>query len=397
MRQQLRYALEDIWDRRFNHFILFVQIFAALVLVSFIFLISLNVNSFKSKLNEIMMEQNEDIYINRDIDNIEKIDEINLAQDSIERQGELYRFLKENSSFKTYTADMQSSMWLSDSILDNSFALNPRNMPNAYFLLKIDEEFQSVFKLKCIKGRLFSQDNFKHTGSEIPLILGYDFQKYYDLDDIICDDDDQLYRVVGFLEKSSFYLNPSRGSLIYLLDKAFVIPLQPDRFEAWDYCSAINSTFIITDDSENLHDIQEKSNKLGLYTFESISFTDQLQYLLEANRFEVLTIGFIMTTTLIFSIIGFISNLIQFINIHMKEFAIHLLCGGRVISIIQRILIQIFFIILLSDIIVIAIHRFSMTTFLTITCSLLIGLIILVYPIMMLSRIQINNILRRSQ
>ena len=397
MRQQLRYALEDIWDRRFNHFILFVQVLAALVLVSFIFLIYLNVNSFYSKLNEIMKEQNEEIYINREIDNVEKINEINFAQDSIERQGELYKFIKNNSSFKTYTADMQSSMWLSDSILDNSFIVNPRYAPNAYFLLKIDEDFQSIFKLKCVKGRIFSTGDFKDTGRQNPLLLGYDFQKFYDLDDIIYDDESQCYRVVGFLEKSSFYLNPSRGSLIYLLDKAFVIPLQSDKFEAWGYCSAINSTFIITDNPENLQIIQEKSNELGLYTFESISFTDQLQYLLEANRFEVLTIGFIMTTTLIFSIIGFISNLIQFINTHTKEFAIHLLCGGRVISIIQRVLIQVFIIIFLSDIIVIAIHRFSMTTFLTIVSSLFICLIIMVYPIVMLSRTQINNILRRSQ
>jgi ABC-type antimicrobial peptide transport system permease subunit len=400
LKQQLRYALEDILDHKLNHFILFVQILAALLLLSFIFYIVLDINSYKNKLNEIMQSQEEEIYLTNNISSSEKVDEILLGgQNSMKRQGELYEFIKQNPSFKTYTADTCHSMWLSDSNLDDSFTKHPGYTPGMYFLLKIDQKFLSVFKLKCVKGKMFSTDDFKDTGSEIPLLLGYDFQKYYDLDDIIYGDEGHSYRVIGFLEKSSFYLDPLRGDIIFWLDKAFVVPVQPDKFgdDTTYYESALSSTFIITDDTENLQKIQKKSNELDLYTYEYRSFTKQLQYLLEATRFKVMITGFMMAIILIFSSIGLISNLVHFITTHTKEFAIHLLCGGQVKSIIQRILIQTFLIILIADIIVIIIHKFSPVTLLTVISSLVIGLIITVYPAIMLSKTEINNILKRSQ
>lgn len=347
-----------------------------------------------------MQGQEEEIYLTNNINSMEKDEEIlNGGQDSIRRQGELYEFIKQNPSFKTYTADQCHSMWLSDSNLDDSLTKRPGYTPGMYFLLKIDQEFLSVFKPKYVKGRIFSADDFKDTGSEIPLLLGYDFQKYYDLDDTIRDDEGHSYRVIGFLEKSSFYLDPLRGYIIFWLDKAFVVPLQPDKFgdDTAYYESALSSTFIITDDTNNLQAIQEKSNELDLYTYEYRSFTEQMQNLLEATRFKVMITGFMMAIILIFSSIGLILNLVQFITTHTKEFAIHLLCGGQVKSVIQRILIQTFLIIFIADIIVIVIHKFSLITLLTVTSSLLIGLMITVYPAIMLSKTEIKNILKRSQ
>jgi len=380
---------------KFRYFFLFVQILAAIILISFILSISFNANNFQDKLNEIMQDQKEEIYLLIDNSSSEKINEIFQNEESIEQQKELYEFIKQNLSFRTYTVDQQNALWLSKNNLDNSFALDP---DNAFFLIKIDEEFQSVFKLKCVKGRLFPAKDFKGTGSVIPLLLGYDFQNYYDLDDIICDDEGKHYKVTGFLEKSSFYLSPLRDDSIFWLDKAFVVPLQPHKFEYTNnYDSAINSTFIITDDPENLQAIQKKSNELELYTFEFRSFKKQLEFILDYTYSRIKQLGFILSIILYFSIIGLISNLIQFINTHTKEFAIHLLCGGRMVSIIQRILIQTFFIIFIADIIVIVIHRLSMTTLLTIASSLLIGTIIIIYPAIMLSRTQVKDILRRSK
>ena len=398
MKRQFRYAWEDILSHKFKYFILFLQISAAVVLVSYIFVTIFNAYNFKDKLNEVMQGQEEEIYTSRDISSSERINDILLDQDNIKRLGELYEFIKKNPSFKTYTADMQHSMWLPEGSIGSSFAEDPKYNPDVYFLLKIDEEFQDVFKLKCVKGRIFSNEDFEDTGNEIHLLLGYDFQKYYKLDDVIYDYMEQCYRVVGFLEKSSFHLNPGWANRVIWLDRAFVVPIQPDKIEdTIYYSSAICSTFIITDDTTNLQSIQEKSNELGLYTFEFTSFTDWLQDLSKRTIYGIMVTGFIMTIILIFAIIAFISNLIQFINTLTKEFAIHLLCGGRIISIIQRILIQVFLVIFIADIIVLIIHKFSLVTLLTIAMSLIIGLIIIIYPVILLSKTQINNILKRSQ
>ncbi|MDI6735860.1 MAG: hypothetical protein QME42_06660 [bacterium] len=398
MRRQLRYAYEDILQNKLRYFIFFVQIIATLILIIASSSFTLDMRNYQKKLTIVMNRQQEEMYIPSDISSHEKRDEIvNGGEDSIRRQSELYKFMKENPSFRTYTAVTGFSMWLNNTKLDSSFAINPRCEPNAYFLLKIDDKFQDVFKLKCSKGRLFSDADFNSTVSEIPLLLGYDFQKYYDINDTIHDNEGYNYRVIGFLDKLLFHINPLQGETIYWLDKAFVVPLQPNKFDTIGYDSAICSTFIITDDPCNLQAIQEKSAQLGLYTFDFRSFTKQRQYLLESSNYELIIWGFIISVILFFAVTSFISVIMQFINTHTKEFAIHLLCGGRIISIIQRILMQVFAIIFLADIIVVAIYKFSLITLITTLSSLLIGLIIVIYPVIMLSKTQINTILKRSQ
>jgi len=380
-----------------------------MLLIGFLLFFSLDINSYKNKLNEIVQGQEEEIYLSCDVTSDRKFEQLIYASDSIERQSELYKFMKENPSFKAYTADDSYSMWLPDASIDSSFA--DEYNPNHYFLLKIDNEFQNVFKLKCIKGRLFSDKDFEDTGNEIPLLLGYDFQKYYDVGDVITDYIGQRYKVIGFLEKSSFYVSPLRGNQIYWLDKAFIEPIQPHRLEEWDYYSAIASTFIVTDNPVNLQAIQEKSNELRLHTFSFESFTERLESELEVYRYTILVIGIITAVVLFFAIAGFILNLIQFIKNHKEEFEKHLLGGGGMSPIVMRIVIQVLFIILLADIIVAVMYMllsrseappifYNVTPgyviALTILASLVIGLIIIVYPIVMLYRIKKSSVLKSN-
>ena len=414
MKQQLKYAFQDIWRYKLRNFNLFIQILAVMLLIGFLLFFSLDINSYKNKLNEIVQGQEEEIYLSCDVTSDRRFEQLIYASDSIERQSELYKFMKENPSFKAYTADDSYSMWLIDTDIDSSFAVDSRYDLDAFFLLKIDNEFQNVFKLKCIKGRLFSNEDFEDTEDEIPLLLGHDFQKYYNVGDVITDYRNQHYKVIGFLEKSSFYVNPLRGDKIYWLDKAFVEPLQPHRFDKGDkgdYYSAIANTFIITGGPENLQAIQEKSNELRLHTFSFESFTERLESELEVYRYTILVIGIITAVVLFFAIAGFILNLIQFIKNHKEEFEKHLLGGGGMSPIVMRIVIQVLFIILLADIIVAVMYMllsrseappifYNVTPgyviALTILASLVIGLIIIVYPIVMLYRIKKSSVLKSN-
>jgi len=412
LKKQLKYAFQDIWRYKLRNFNLFIQTLAVLLLISLLLFFSLSINSYKNKLNEIMQDQEEEIYISHDITSDRKFEELTYAPDSIDRQSELYKFMKENPSFKTYTADMQWPMYLPDANIDSSFTnpYDPGN-PDYYFLLKIDNEFQNVFKLRCVKGRIFSDEDFKDAGDEIPILLGYDFQKYYDVDDVITDYRNQRYKVIGFLEKSSFYINPLRGNQIYWLDEVFVEPLQPYRFEEQDYYSAIASTFIITSNPENLQAIQEKTNELRLHAFSFESFTEILEEELEIYQYIILVIGIITAVILFFAIAGFILNLIQFIKNHKEEFEKHLLSGGGIGSIVTRIVIQVLFVILLANIVVAVMYMllsrsaappifYNVTPgyiiALTILASLVIGLIIIVYPVIMLYRMKKSSILKSN-
>ena len=117
----------------------------------------------------------------------------------------------------------------------------------------------------------------------------------------------------------------------------------------------------------------------------------------EDNELMIKVMGLMFSVVLIFSMIGLISNLVQFINTHTKEFAVHLLCGGQVSSIIQRILIQIILMLILAAMIVWAIHGVSLTTFTTVAFGLMIGALTVLYPAIKLSAMGINTLLRRSE
>lgn len=391
---QLRYAWKDIKDQKMRNLVLFVQIAAALVLFSFVVYIVLHINSYQNKLNRII--EGEEIYFSRDMTDRRRFDEMVTAPGSSERLSKLYTFMTQNPSFATYTADAQHFMWMTDDHrLDNSLAVRSQPPLKGYKLLKIDEKFIDVYELECAEGSLFTEEDFAHTGEVILLLLGHDFRRFYQLHDVIRDSRGFRYQVTGFLEESSYFLQPGKSGEIYSLDKWFVIPVRPDRDGAYD--SAIMSTYIITDDSYHLQEIQQKSTELGLYTFEFRSFTAQMRRIHETNNLHIRLIGFMLSVVLIFSMIGLISNLVQFIDTHTKEFAIHLLCGGQVVSIIQRILIQILLLIIAANVIVLAIHRGSLTSLITIAFSLIVGLLIVIYPAIKLSTIGINNLLRRSE
>lgn len=399
--EQFKYAWEDILDNKSKHFILFVQIAIALILFSFTMSVIFNLKDYESKLNDIM-NVGEVFFLVDHTDDSKLSENILNAEDGEKRLFELYTFIKENPDFNTYTGNTQFSFWADDIGVDSSFIQCRHGDEVAYNCIQVDQKLIDVFNLQCIEGQLFSADDFKDTGDVIPIVLGYDFRKWYNLGDIIITDSwgsDQSFQVIGFLDKASFFIDPLKGDEVFWLDKFFVIPLQPDTFNT-DLClcdGAIMSTFFIVDDSAELRGLQEKSNQLDLYTFEFRSFSEQMQHISYDNALVIKSIGLMMIITLLFSLIGIISNLIQFINTHMNEFAIHMLCGSQMKLIIARILWQVLILIFIADIIVLIIHKWSIVTLLTVLFSLLVTLAIILYPAIKLSKTPMSDMIRRSE
>ena len=391
--EQLRYAWEDIKDQKIRNFVLFIQITAALVLFSIIVSVVVHVSSYREKLNGII--EGQEIYLVRDMTDQSRFDQIVTNPDSSTKLRELYQFMKHNPLFDTYTADAQHFMWLAEDKSDNSLAVRSNPPHKGYNLLKIDAKFMDVYELQCVEGLPFIREDFSSTGETIPLLLGYDFRPFYQLNDIITDTRGFRYHVIGFLEQSSYFMQPGKSSEIYPLDTWFVIPVRPDLDGSYD--SAIMTTYIITNDPSHLQKIQQKSTELGLFTFEFRSFTEQMGRIQEEIDLQIKIMGLMFLVVLIFSMIGLISNLVQFIDTHTKEFAIHMLCGGQVSSIIRRILTQIILMLILANMIILAIHGASSITLATIAFGLVIGSLIVLYPAIKLSAMGINDLLRRSE
>jgi hypothetical protein len=398
MRNQLRYAGEDIFAHKWRYLIFFTQISVTLILIASSISLFLAERDYLNKLSIIMGMHREEIYKLSDLSTSDQWNVIinnEDVEDSLRRLSGLYNFIRGN--FQTYTAGTGSLMHLNDSKPYRFFAVDPDFDPGQFYLLKIDDRFQDYFGLRTIKGRLFSEEDFSSTQKEIPLLLGYDFQNYHNLDDVIIDTAGKSYRVIGFLDRSNFYLNPVEGRTVFHLDRMFITPFQQLTFDTICYHEAIFSTFVITDDPAVLRQIQEKSNQLGLFTFDFRGFTDQLEYLSEYTKSNLIFWGTAVAAILFFALAGFIAGLMQYIDRHTKEFAIHLLCGARIRSIIQRILIQILAVILLANIVVAAVHKLSLTMLIALVSSLLIGLIVISGPVFVLSKTEINTILKRSR
>lgn len=394
MLQQLSYAREDILDNRARHAVLFIQIAVALVVFGFTTSLVLNALDFRNRVFAVIHDQ--EIYLTRDITDPARLDrEVYGAADGPERLSALYAFMKNDTAFKTYTADAQHFLWLSGDAPDSSFAVIVSESQRGHRLLQIDQGFLDVFQLECSHGTLFTGEHFTTVDSAdtIPLVLGHSYRKVYSLNDVITGTAGIRFQVIGFLKPSSFYLDPGKEGRVRILDEWFITPVS-DRVGNRD--SAVCSTFIITDDPSQLDRIQRRSTELGLYTFEFRSFSSQLDHIRSESELQLKLIGLILGVMLMFSMIGMVSNLIQFITTHTREFAIHLLCGGRVTSIIQRITAQVLFLIVTADAIVIAIHRITPVTLITVAFSLFVAFAIVVFPAFWLSSAGINNLLRRA-
>jgi hypothetical protein len=388
---QLQYAWDDLKSQKTRNIILLIQILAALMLFSLVLSLLFNLRSFSDKLYQLTGRQ--DIYFSRDMTDPGRFAEIMSSPDSNYRLKELYSFMTNN--YTAFTADAQQLMWLNDDNLDGSFIVRRSDTGKGYNLLKINETYLKVYDLSTVEGTGFTSQDFQADGNTIPLLLGFNFRSFFQLGDTITDTGGSKYQVTGFLEKSTYFLQPGKSGEIYLLDTWFVIPVHPKSIV--DYDSAIMSTYILAENPSILETIQQKSTELGLYTFEFRSFTDQMQLIQEDFNIQMSLIGFMLIVILLFSITGLTSNIAQFIDSHTREFAIHLLCGAQVNSVIQRILIHIFLMIMPACILVFIIHRFSKTTVFTILFSLMIGCLVAIYPAIKLSRLGINSLLRRSE
>lgn len=216
--------------------------------------------------------------------------------------------------------------------------------------------------------------------------------------DIITDSQDVSYQVQGFLEKSSYFLQPGKSDDVYMLDSWFIVPITTKiLIDPADFDPIIMSTYFFTDDASNLEKIRNKSSELDLYSLEFRSFAQQMQRIREDFNLLIKLVGFILMVVLLFSIIGLVSSISQFIDSHITEFSIHLLCGGQVSSIIQRIVITIGLMLLPASILAVAFHRFTATTLFTLVFNVFIGGLVAIFPAIKLSRLGIINLLRRSE
>lgn len=238
--------------------------------------------------------------------------------------------------------------------------------------------------------------NYKVNDKIIPVILGSAFQRYTKKYEIIQDSRGISYQVLGFLKQGSYYIAPNRGDETIVLDGYFIIPCQVTYNSSLAFSFNFFSTYYITNDKSQITDIMKKSDELGLYGLKLKSFDRQMEYIRADIIEKVLFNSLLCMIILFMSVIGLMGNLIQFITEYMSEFAVHLLCGASESGIILRVGIQVAVLIIGANIMNFAIYGINVSSFITFGLSILLGALIMLYPIIKIYSQSIMVMIRRS-
>lgn len=193
------------------------------------------------------------------------------------------------------------------------------------------------------EGNAFSEkDFFLKDYEKIPVILGYDYSKYYRIGDIIDGISKQditcSYKVIGFLKKdTNTILN---GELIYLdryvvspsitIDRA---PLNYDEltYQGFFYLQKLNGTIELRNNysfKEFLFEFENLRLKYNIFEFKIINYSIVQVNLLKFLVYEnVKTLTFVFLLTLIFSVITMVIYILYKIKLNMYIYKVYLLCG----------------------------------------------------------------------
>lgn len=363
-----------------------IQVGVSLFLITLLLGMYDDVASYEERLKGINSYEN--VYISSSIGSDDGIMNTSSVEKLkvVDNMKKLYTFMLDNPEFDAFTF-LQYDLSFENITLRGTDTIN-----NAFF---ISPQFTDFHKLSCVEGRFFTDQDYESVEKEIPIIMGYNYREDYNLNDKLSYDED-VYRIVGFLDKNQHYFDVklSNGEL-YSLDNKIVLPIQVNKLDFAFLHMIINKACIFTDDKSDLIEIQEKSNSLGLFTFEFESYKERLDYYKKEGQLVANYLIFIILSIIIFSVITCISNLLAMVDRSMKEYVIHMLCGATINNIIQRIVSQIMIIMILANVAVFIINGFNAISVITFIISILIGVIILFIPIRKIKRAQISTLLRR--
>jgi len=380
---QLYFAFQDI-KKNFWYYVRFtIQIICVFILIAISVSMLSSLNSFKTKMNNL--NNISQLYIIRDNTDNEIMNKRFSENDINGKLLSFYSYLTNSRDFSFFTYFEESVFLTNNKSSDTETQTS---------ILSVDPKFLEVFYISCDVGRNFNSDDYKSNNEYIPILLGNDFSNQYKVNDILL----SKYKVVGILEKNSFFLTPGKTDEVRYLNNFLLAPLIIDESTSFSTLDSIlTSGTITTTTNKILAEIENKAKEIGLYddlTF--ISFFEQLNNIIENNVLQIFFISFIFFLILFFCTVCMIVSLINFINYHQREFSIHFLCGAKKEDIIIRLILQVVYPLILGNIVTFLIFNMSISFFVVLVISFVILLTISLFPIIKLNRMNLSDILRSN-
>lgn len=374
--QQIRYSFGDILRNKRLFISQFILILVVNLLLGYCVHTYLILSDTKRTAEKLLAAN--DTYITTDVTDIETYISKIATSEAQPRLAELYAFMNQYDHYVL----TQISTLLVDSV------------GNAE-IIQLDRKAFEVFNLyeKCddIDPFLLFE---AHQSELIPVIAGYKFAREYDIGDVLGGE----YEIAGFFDRGAYCIRPSAQADKLYFDTALVRPCIVNKHSQYsELASAIIGMHIITDDPDVLSGISEKSNELDLFSLRFISISGQITRIFEQ---ELRVVKYMMTyilLSMLLSLACMASSMLVFIKKHIREFAIHLLCGATMNHIMLRILLQ-------AGVMYAFAFAITSLLFFDLAVALWLALICVVFclcaailPIAKLYRVGLNGMLKRSE
>ena len=399
MLYQINNMISDIKNQWVKLLFILVHLLIAMSLLCYLIQIFIDHGLFEKQMDSLT--GNNSIYMFNDKTEDFRFNQIVNEDETISKMTELYSFIDDDLDLKRYTADTSCSLAFESNyqMPSDSIKREEGNL-NQIKTLRINKEFFSIFNLKGNYNYDKVEEAFTtytEADTEIPIIMGSKFKKNHKKGDMIYDFRQQAYKIYGFFDNGSYYIAPNRIKSMEHLDNYIVMPscITKDTDELTATIQFLSSNFI-TDDKSQMYKIIEKTEELDLFSLDLRSFKEQCKDIQAKTLEKILFIGALICILFAFALVGFIGNIIQFISDSTREFSVNLLCGATENQIVLRIAIQIVLIILLSNIAPFFIFGLSKAFIITFCYSMLIGLLILLYPIVKINVQSIIMMIRRN-
>ena len=301
---------------------------------------------------------------------------------------------------KIYVADNESKITINDARYAQSGIAKKNSLTadNRSLKLEVTANFFDIFSLK---GNFVPEyKEVFSTGEDdgvTPVILGYSFAKIYEIGDSFKDEKDDEYRIIGFLNKDSYYLYPSSLSGEPVdLGGYVIIPAKLDADEATDVCRLIDGIYVISNTPDYCDYVQRRMAEEELFTLDVRSFTYELESGIEYLKDGIKVNGFLGGIVCVFAFMGLVGNLVQYISDYKREFAINMLCGSDKAGIITRIYVQLLLLVIFGIIPTVILYGKSVELMCTVVFAIIFSLGIMAYPLSLIRRFTIEEMLKRG-
>lgn len=293
-----------------------------LILLLLFFVIN-DVTNVISAIHKINTLDGDNIYLNNDLTDSNKITQLFGDSNSIEKMRELYNYVSEN--FTKY------SYW--------EYPISENSSEELIIQATTDLYFFNLFDIKVVSGRLFNEQDIEANDSFAPVIIGYNLRNKYELNKTyeIYDPNTGLnkpYKIIGILKQGESYPGLLYVGASYNLDNRLLkILTKKDLNDFPSLDMALGSLVIFSKSENDVKKIEAKSVELDLFDMNFIKASDNsLEFIKEVKSGLIKTLMIIIIFITILILTG-INRLTLIIKTKINDYINKMICGATLFRI----------------------------------------------------------------